>query len=229
MNRLLILGFALALTACGAATHDSQEGAQPAVAAPEADQAPPPVAGSAGPGAEPGDFGMLSSSGAPTGAPAGAAVAVGGNEVAGAGLVFAIPEGWQREAPSSSMRMAQASIPGAGGDGTLTVFFFGPGGGGGVEANLDRWVGQIDGASQPTRETFETGGLKVTWIEVTGTLMPSGFGMGPSEPQPGSRLFGAVIEGPGGPWFFKATGPDETLSGQRDAFLAMLRGARLTS
>jgi hypothetical protein len=49
---------------------------------------------------------------------------------------------------------------------------------------------------------------------------------GPAEAQPNSRLLGAVVEGPGGPWFFKATGPSATLGAQRDAFLAMLESLR---
>jgi hypothetical protein len=51
--------------------------------------------------------------------------------------------------------------------------------------------------------------------------------MGPAEPQPGSRLLAAVVEGPGGPWFFKTTGPDETVAAARADFLAMLRAARV--
>jgi len=124
------------------------------------------------------------------------------------------------------MRMAQASIPGDGGDGQLTVFYFGPGGGGGVDANIDRWVGQIelDPGTLPRRIRMDLdGGLVAHWVEVEGTLKPSMMGVGPTEPQPGSRLQGAVVEGPQGPWFFKATGPSSTLDAQRDAFFSMLR------
>ena len=46
--------------------------------------------------------------------------------------------------------------------------------------------------------------------------------------QPGSRLLGAVVEGEGGPWFFKATGPDATLAPQRLPFRGMLQRARLS-
>jgi len=51
--------------------------------------------------------------------------------------------------------------------------------------------------------------------------------MGPASDQPGQRLFGAVIEGPGGPWFFKGTGPEATMDGNREAFLTMLKSVRL--
>ena len=143
-------------------------------------------------------------------------------------LSFVLPAGWEKVPPSSSMRVAQAVIPGPGGGAEMAVFHFGAGQGGDVEANLQRWVGQVepDAGSAPQRETFESNGLRVTWVEVRGTLKAGQMGMGPATAQPNSRLLGAVIEGDGGPWFFKATGPDAILGPQRDAFVAMLRSAR---
>ncbi len=149
-----------------------------------------------------------------------------GSAIVAPGAVFDLPAAWRSETPTSSMRLAQAAIPGEAGDGQLTVFYFGPGGGGGVEANLQRWVGQIDATGEPSRQTFDQGAFRVTWLEVEGTLKPSTMGVGPTEPQPGSRMLGAVVEGAEGPWFFKATGPADTLEGERDNFLSMLRSAR---
>jgi hypothetical protein len=139
-------------------------------------------------------------------------------------LAFDLPKGWERQTPSSSMRLAQAAIPGPGGPGDFAVFFFGTGGGGSAEANIERWIGQMESKDHPQSQTFEANGFKVTWVEVQGTLQPTGMGSGPTTPQPNSRLLGAVVEGAGGPWFFKATGPDKTLAAERDHFLAMLKG-----
>ncbi len=138
------------------------------------------------------------------------------------------PAGWLFRQPSSSMRLAEAEIPGPGGPALLTIFFFGAGGGGGLEANLQRWAGQIevDPGTELIRATFEVDGFTVTTIDVAGTLLPSRMGGGPSEPSPGSRLLGAVIEGPGGPWFFKLTGPSDTVSAAAPAFDSMLRSIR---
>jgi hypothetical protein len=145
-----------------------------------------------------------------------------------ASLQFDVPASWQSEPPANDMRMAQATIPGPGGPGSLVVFFFGQGGGGGVEANIQRWIDQMEvpAGSSPSPETFDANGYRVTWIDVSGTLKPSGMGMGPTTEQPNSRLLGAVVEGPGGPWFFKATGPGSTLSAERDNFLGMLKSVR---
>jgi hypothetical protein len=147
----------------------------------------------------------------------------------GGSIDFDLPSSWQSQTPDSQMRLAQAAIPGAGGAGQLAVFFFGPGGGGTVDANIKRWIDQMEtpAGSAPKPEIFQTGsGYKVTWVEVGGTLKPSMMGAGPTTEQPGSRLLGAVVEGPGGPWFFKATGPDATLAAAREDFLKMLKSVR---
>jgi hypothetical protein len=143
-------------------------------------------------------------------------------------LDFELPSAWQLLKPTSTMRIAQASIPGAMGPGELAVFYFGAGQGGGVDANLDRWVQQMElpPNQSPQRDAFQVSDLMVTWVDVGGTLKPGSMGMGPASAQPNYRLLGAVVEGPSGPWFFKATGPDETLSTERPAFLAMLRTVR---
>lgn len=137
-----------------------------------------------------------------------------------------LPKSWEKQAPASNMRIAQASIPGPGGPGEFAVFFFGPGRGGSVDANIERWVGQVETSDHPKPETFEAGGMKVTWVDAKGTLKASQMGPAPSPSMNDARLYGAVVEGPGGPWFFKATGPDKTLAPQRDAFVTMLKSVR---
>jgi hypothetical protein len=176
--------------------------------------------GGEGPPPPPPDGGMqpISSSdgtGAP-GAPAGAPGAAAG------GIQWDWPAGWQQQAPSSSMRAAQAVIPGEAGPADFVVFHFGVGQGGGTEANVDRWIGQMQDHGEPQRDEFDVGGYHVTWVEVGGTLMPSTMGTGPTEPQPESHLIGAVVEGEGGPWFFKVTGPGATVLDARDEVRGVL-------
>jgi hypothetical protein len=219
---LLLAGLAAGAAACGgdpmaeerAASNGGGAGAAPSGQGP----AGPPAGAPVGP---------LTSRGEP--APTPAIPPAGGAGGAGAAgrLVWELPAGWTDVPPASPMRMAQATIPGPGGAADLVLFHFGPGGGGGVQANIDRWIGQMEIEGEPERGSFTAGDLAVTWVDVAGTLLPSGMGMGPTEPQPGSRLLGAVVEGAGGPWFFKATGPSETLSAAREDFLGMLRAARV--
>ncbi len=145
------------------------------------------------------------------------------------GINYDLPAGWNRVAPGSSMRIDQATIPGPAGSADMVLFYFGAGSGGGVQANLDRWAQQVESKDPPKQESFDSNGLKVTWLDVSGTLKPSSMGMGPQTDQPNSRMFAAVVEGEGGPWFFKVTGPEQTLASQRDAFLNLLKSVRKVS
>ena len=96
-----------------------------------------------------------------------------------AGYGFTPPEGWKSSPPSSSMRKAQFAATGKEGQSAEVVFFyFGPSGGGGVKANVDRWMGQFQGAKNKKVETKEVGGVKVTYARATGTFM-SGRPFGP--------------------------------------------------
>ena len=211
-NALAVSLLLLCLCAC----HRDQSAAPPA-----AEQTSTPEPGAAAP-SQPADsapVGPISSRGE--------VVAEGSAAPQGGGSIdFDLPADWQSQPPSSNMRITQAVIPGPGGPGDLAVFYFGPGSGGTVDANIDRWIGQMETQDKPKPETFETKGYKVTWVDVHGTLKASSMGTGPSSAQADARLFGAVVEGPGGPWFFKATGPNATMTPARDAFVAMLKSVR---
>jgi hypothetical protein len=217
MNRSTLVLPVLLLGLCACGNRD----AAPSAVATEAPAAPQPTPAPASP--EPGGApGAISSHGAvvdPTPNSQPAAAAAGS-------IDFDLPKAWKSQTPKTNMRLTQAAVPGPGGDADFAVFYFGPGQGGSVDANIERWVGQMDGASKPTPETFETKGYKVTWVDVKGTLKPSQMGMTNDAPVSNARLFGAVVEGAGGPWFFKTQGPDSTLGPQRDAFVAMLKSVR---
>src|SRR5579871_219033 len=61
-------------------------------------------------------------------------------------LKLTIPETWKQPPTTSSMRLAQFEVPAAAGDsedGEIVIFNFGAAGGGGVDANVKRWVGQF--------------------------------------------------------------------------------------
>ncbi|MFB3907943.1 MAG: hypothetical protein ACE15D_06035 [Candidatus Eisenbacteria bacterium] len=149
--------------------------------------------------------------------------AAGENQAAG--LAWDAPAGLERATPTSPMRIAQYMIPaeGPGKAGELTLFFFGAGQGGGTDANLQRWAGQFgqadgsDPMSKAKTETFTNPhGLKVTTIELSGRYVTGGMGGGPSYDEPGWKLYGAVVEGQGGPWFWKGVGPEATMDAHRD-------------
>lgn len=155
-----------------------------------------------------------------------------------AALVYDAPESWVREPVQSRMRIDQYRLPAASEDdedGELTVFYFGASGGGGVEANLARWRGQFTTTeNEPvpddavTRDQLEINGLPVTYFEVRGRFHAGAMRMGgqPQEPRDNQRLLAAIVETTAGPWFFKAVGPDATISAHRPAFRAFLNTMR---
>lgn len=162
--------------------------------------------------------------------------AVSGGMASAHGLAWDVPRDFAKDTPASTMRAAQYRLPSGKegvGDGELAVFFFGSGQGGATQANLTRWAGQFqqedgsDPMSKAKIEDFTAGsGLKVTTISVAGRYESSGMGGGPSYNEPGWALLGAVVEGPGGPWFFKAVGPGEVIDRHRDDLMGVLRSVR---
>jgi len=154
-----------------------------------------------------------------------------------AGLKFDAPAGWVSKPPASSMRIVEYTLPKTGADAedaALAVYFFG-GQGGTVQANLDRWLGQMaqpDGKASKdvanTTELVSKSGLKITLLEVTGTYIAE---LSPGSPEhfnkPGFRLRAAVIETTGGPYFVKLTGPAATVTKWDESFLAFLKSARV--
>ena len=149
--------------------------------------------------------------------------------ISASGLTISLPAAWNRLESRSTMRMLEARIPGSGGPGEISAYFFGPGGGGGLAANIERWKSQVvlqPGAPEPTTQSRESGGVRRTWVELEGTVKASTIGSFPTTDLHDGALFGAIIEAPGGPWYLRAVGPGATMREQRQAFLAMLDSAR---
>jgi hypothetical protein len=149
------------------------------------------------------------------------------------GLTWTAPAEWKTQG-ERPMRAATYSIPAAKGDAEpaeLAVFFFGKSEGGGVDANVKRWIEQFqkaDGGSAAKEAKVKQekiAGLPATTLDVKGTYL-GGSMMGPSTPKPGYRLLGAIVEGPGGNVFFKLTGPEKTVAGVEKTFRKMLDGLK---
>ena len=148
-----------------------------------------------------------------------------------AGLRFSIPSEWVRVPAPSDMRAAQFRVPKSGSDAEdaeAVLFFFGEGKGGGAQDNLDRWYGQMtqpDG--KPSKDvgtvTIKTvNSLKVTALDLPGTYKGMPAPGTAATTQPGYRLLAAVVEGEGGPWFFRIVGPDATVKAAKPAFDAFI-------
>lgn len=135
-------------------------------------------------------------------------------------LLWTAPDNWLAVKPASQMRLAEYHLLGA--DGTepavLSVFYFGQGGGGAIQANIDRWVGQFKTVTgEPEQAVSEISGMKVHRVSVNGTF-EVGAAMGGGDARADWRLLGAIVESPVGNYFFKLTGPADTIAKHQDAF-----------
>lgn len=168
---------------------------------------------------------------------------------------FSVAADWEEAPVSSSMRQFQFRIPKAQEDpedGELAVFYFGPGQGGSVEANLERWQSQFRpneplssgrqssgpapvAQGKPAGSSVEVGseisvkninGLKVTVTSLEGSY-EGAMGMQGGSVKEGYALLGAIVEGPEGLVFFKMTGPRKTVQGARGQFDALLQSFKV--
>jgi hypothetical protein len=143
-------------------------------------------------------------------------------------LRFKVPAEWVVEKPSSAMRLAQYKLPQAEGDNedaSLVLYFFGTNSGGSVQANLERWISQLeqpDGSSSASKAKMETitiNQLKVSTIDLTGTYVAeTAPGSNVRHNNPNYRLRAAVIETSKGAHYVKLVGPSKTVSRWEKAF-----------
>lgn len=137
------------------------------------------------------------------------------------------PPAWTRLQGSSPVRKATYRPPRAPGDkadSELAVFYFGPGQGGSIQANVDRWIGQFQGVKPASvrREDRTANGLRQHTVEIDKGTFASGMPGADTEPRPDYGLLGAIVEAPSGAYFFKLTGPSASVKAARPAFLKLL-------
>jgi hypothetical protein len=150
-------------------------------------------------------------------------------------LTFTAPAEWTSRQPQSSMRVAEYQLPPTQGDrepAELVIYYFG-GSGGSVEANVQRWLGQMqqpdgrESSTVATRESRTVNELAVSLLDLSGTYV--------AEARPGSiehynkpsfRMRTAVIQTPRGPYYVKLVGPEKTVARWNDAFATFIGSVR---
>src|SRR6476646_2718518 len=142
-----------------------------------------------------------------------------------AALKWTPPSTWKKDDTNRRMRAATYSVPAAAGDqegGECVAYYFGQGQGGSVEANIQRWTGQFEGA-KPDVKKKTVHGLPVTLIQASGTYTGMCGPMAKAKTsKPGYRLLGAIAEGPEGSIFFKFTGFSKAIATTEKAFDKMI-------
>lgn len=145
-------------------------------------------------------------------------------------LDLKLPASWKQSDATLPMRLATFDVPASNGDkenGEFVISSF-PGGGGGVDANISRWIGQFsaEGREAVVRQG-KAGDNDYFIVNISGTYMKP---VGPpilrkTKETPGQRMIGVILNLDGkGVYFLKLTGPDATIAAQVDAVRASFGG-----
>jgi len=141
------------------------------------------------------------------------------------GIRFKVPAGWEQVALSPAQQgfvTASFKIPQAGNDVKLTLSSVG----GGVDANLKRWVGQfqLPPGENPLQKSIRVDKIDAIWLDLRGT-----FDSGPalnSQAESGMRMIGVAIPRSPRDFYLKLTGPREQLLNAEKEFRDFIKSAR---
>jgi hypothetical protein len=103
--------------------------------------------------------------------------------------------------------------------------------GGGIDANLQRWIGQFrlgrgaDGADAMTKDTLQVDPFVIHTLDITGTYFDTPQGpFGPKQELPNYRMLGAIVETPNsGNWYLKFYGPKALVAANKELFDGVLK------
>ena len=150
-------------------------------------------------------------------------------------LRFEVPTDWHARKPDSDARKAQYELtgPDTSDAASLVVYYFGPGGAGNLQANIDRWVGQFaDSSGQPPQEqsrvTARTvAGMQIHSVDVSGRYIAQVTpGSDDRYDKPDYRMMAAIIETQDGRYYIKAVGPRRTIDRHEEAITMFLDSVR---
>jgi hypothetical protein len=143
-------------------------------------------------------------------------------------FTFKYGKPWEKMEVQSSMRAGQLKYNHSDEklqDPELVFYYFGPGQGGGIEPNIERWIGQFEGEPKTERETVEVGGRKIHFLYAKGTYMESSGGpfSGTKTAKPNSMMLGAILESKEGAVFLKLTGEEKAVEAIKEAFIKLAK------
>jgi hypothetical protein len=141
-----------------------------------------------------------------------------------ADLTFKTPAPWKSVESTSPMRAAILHYPVAGAEKPLEAvfYYFGPGQGGDVEANITRWLGQFEGQPTSQREELPAGDKKVSLVIADGTYLDGPPFGGTKTPRPDYTMLGAIVPGADANIFIKLTGPKAEVAKALESFKALI-------
>nr|AGC72065.1 hypothetical protein [uncultured bacterium A1Q1_fos_291] len=145
-------------------------------------------------------------------------------------LNLKLPKTWKQSDATLPMRLATFEVPAGNGDtekGEFVVSSF-PGGGGGVDANIGRWIGQFSAEGREAvvrqgkadRNEYFIVNISGTYLKPTGPPI-----LRKTKETPGQRMVGVILNlEDKAVYFLKLTGPDATVAAQLDAVRASFGG-----
>lgn len=142
------------------------------------------------------------------------------------GIRFTIPAHWEEQTLPPELQgfvEAKLTIPTSAGPAELTLTSMG----GGVRANLDRWIDQVQPApgESPTETTLEIDGVEATWIDIRGTFQGRiGSGV---QSHANWGILGVAIPMQPRDFYLKLVGPRAALAEVSDDFRAFAKSARI--
>lgn len=138
-----------------------------------------------------------------------------------------VPGQWNRKDPSVRIIEHEYIAPSTDANSTagrLTMMAAG----GSVKDNVNRWIGQFDGAGikKDVKDT-QIDGMKVHQIDLRGTYNDRRGPFAPAAKRADYRMLGAIIEmKSGGLYFLKFYGPDATITANEQAFQNMIESVK---
>lgn len=140
------------------------------------------------------------------------------------GVTLKLPENWKKM-PLGPLQAANYEVPAAADDAEpsqLAVFHFQNGGGGGLQANIDRYTKQFDAEDRKLKVLEgESPQGKYTLIDLSGSWTRP-FQMKPVK-KPNTRMLAIVLHTEkDGDYFIRLTGPNKTVTGNATALRAAI-------
>lgn len=146
------------------------------------------------------------------------------------GLQLTLPKAWKTADLASKFQLARWTVPpkeAKADPAEIGVYYFGTGGAGTVEANIDRWVGQFKGTTRKDAkiETLEKP-MEITIVDLAGTYVAETRpGSGERANKPDTRMLGAIVKTPKGTHYVKLVGPSATVGEWTKEFRSILTEA----
>lgn len=140
-------------------------------------------------------------------------------------ITLSVPADWEKQEKTDyPFQLAQFTIPPAEGEEALVKLTVSRAGGG-MDANIQRWLGQFSPEGRQVKVTRgESKQGAYYFVDVAGTYnMPAGPQK--TEAVPNARMFGVIIDKKDkGTYFLKMAGPEKTVSAQEEALRASIGG-----